>query len=167
MDILWSPWRSQYIDTFRDEKEKAGEACFLCESVQSPENDAELLVVARRELCFAILNKYPYNNGHTLITPYRHVGQLNELTDDELINLNFTVRETTNALGNIYQPHGFNIGLNIGRAAGAGVPGHLHYHIVPRWIGDTSFTAVFADTKVISESLVQTRKLLSDEMKNS
>ncbi len=167
MEILWSPWRSQYIDTFRDEDEKAGESCFLCESGRLPENDADLLVAARRQLCFAILNKYPYNNGHTLIVPYRHVAELHELTDDELINLNFTVREAAAALQKIYQPHGFNIGINIGRAAGAGVPGHLHYHIVPRWIGDTSFTTVLADTKVVSESLGQTRKLLSDEMNNS
>ncbi len=167
MGILWTPWRSQYIDTFRDEDEKNGEACFLCQAAQSPENDTKLLVAARREHCFAILNKYPYNNGHTLIAPYRHICELSELSDDELINLTFTIREAANALGKIYKPHGFNIGINIGRAAGAGVPGHLHYHIVPRWVGDTSFTSVFADTKVVSESLVHTRKLLSDEMNNS
>lgn len=159
-----SPWRMEYIDTFKNEDNKPKKVCFFCEALESVGHEKELLVITRREHCFVMLNKFPYNNGHTLIAPNRHIGTLEELTDDEMTELTFLVRETQVALGKMYCPHGYNIGINLGRAAGAGVPGHLHYHIVPRWNGDTSFTAVFADTKIVSQSLQETQRQLSELM---
>lgn len=164
MDVLWAPWRSQYIDTFKDEDKNKKLDCFFCEAAVSTGRSKELLVVARRKLCFAMLNKFPYNNGHTLIAPYRHVGDIDDLSDDELSELTFTVRQVKQALQQIYKPHGFNVGLNLGRTAGAGVPGHMHFHIVPRWDGDTSYMTIFADVNVVSESLKQTQEILSTKI---
>lgn len=161
MEILWSPWRSKYIETFKDEDKKKSDYCFLCEAANAEGRDKELLVVHRNKLCFVILNKYPYNNGHSLIAPFRHVATLNDLTEEELYELFNTTRKTVNALQEIYNPHGYNIGINIGRVAGAGVPGHIHIHVVPRWNGDTSFTAVISDVKVVSQSLEDTQAILS------
>jgi ATP adenylyltransferase len=161
MEILWSPWRSKYIETFKDEDKNKSNSCFLCDAALTKGKDKELLVVHRNKLCFVILNKYPYNNGHSLIAPYRHVATLNELTDDELFELFNTTRITVTALQEIYNPNGYNIGINIGRVAGAGLPGHIHVHVVPRWNGDTSFTAVISDVKVVSQSLEDTQKILS------
>ncbi|MFP4528897.1 MAG: HIT family protein [Candidatus Kapaibacterium sp.] len=162
MDILWSPWRSKYIDTFKDEEKKRKESCFLCEAANNPDRDAELLVVARCEKVFAMLNKFPYNNGHMLISPYRHIGELDGLTEQEMAAMMMLIRESCAALKEAYQPHGFNIGMNAGRNAGAGVPEHIHMHIVPRWDGDTNFMAVFADVKVVSQSLEDTQRILSE-----
>jgi ATP adenylyltransferase len=162
MDILWSPWRSKYIDTFKNEEKKRKESCFLCEAANNPDRKAELLVVARREQVFAMLNKYPYNNGHMLISPYRHVGALEELTDDEMIAMMKLIRESCAALDEAFSPHAYNVGMNAGRRAGAGVPEHIHMHIVPRWDGDTNFMAVFADVKVVSQSLEETQAILSE-----
>lgn len=164
MENLWSPWRSQYISTFKH-PDKESESCFLCEANKNIECDNEDLVVCRQEHSFAILNKFPYNNGHTLVAPIRHIGEFDYLTDYELIELTILLKKVMRALKDIYSPHGFNMGINIGRAAGAGLPGHLHYHIVPRWVGDTNFMTVVADTKVISESLLETKRLLSDLLK--
>ena len=162
MDVLWSPWRSKYIDTFKGEDKNGNVSCFLCDAAQSDEkSDKELLIITRRSNCFALLNKFPYNNGHVLIAPCRHVGDMEELTDDELSGLMFLIRDTIKALNEAYSPHGYNAGINLGRTAGAGVPGHLHFHVVPRWNGDTSFMAVLSDVKVVSQSLEDTRDILS------
>lgn len=164
MEVLWSPWRSKYIETFKDESKT--EECFLCNAANSPEKDKELLVVARAENCFAILNRYPYNNGHVLIAPYRHVGEIELLSDEELFDMMKFVKRGVKALQEEFNPHGYNIGINLGRVAGAGLPGHIHIHIVPRWNGDTSFTAVLSDIKVVSQSLEDTQEILSNIFAN-
>jgi len=161
MDTLWSPWRSKYIDTFKQEDKKEKEECFLCEAMNSPDRDAELLVITRRELCFAMLNKYPYNNGHMLISPYRHICDFNELTTDEMTAIMLLINDSIKVLNRCVKPHGFNVGANLGRAAGAGVPGHLHFHIVPRWNGDTSFMPTLADVKIVSQALEDNQRELS------
>lgn len=145
MENLWAPWRSVYIG-----KPQAG--CIFCEKLASSE-DKDNLVVYRGDKTFVIMNLYPYNNGHLLIAPKRHVGDISELTDDELMELmkisQYMVEVLRTAFGN---PHGFNLGVNLGKVAGAGIPGHLHVHVVPRWDGDSNFMAVIGDTRVISEA---------------
>lgn len=163
MDVMWSPWRSKYIETFKDEANKVGEqACFLCDAMNSAEHEDTCLVVAKRPNCFAILNKFPYNNGHLLIAPVRHVAELESLADDELMAMMKLVRDGMAVIRQAYNPHGFNVGINIGRVAGAGVPGHIHIHIVPRWNGDTSYMATVADVKIVSTALEETQKQFSE-----
>lgn len=162
MDQLWSPWRSQYIESFSDTKGREQSGCFLCEALNSPSEDRERLVVARREHCFIIMNRYPYNNGHILVVPTKHTGEMAELDDNHLSCIMNTIRESTAVLQRLFSPDGINIGANIGRAAGAGVPDHIHFHLVPRWNGDTNFMATFADIKVISSSLEDTRDKLAE-----
>lgn len=109
-----------------------------------------------------ILNRFPYNNGHLLIAPLRHIADLAEATDDEMLEITKLIRETQKALSLAINPHGFNVGLNLGRCAGAGLPGHLHFHIVPRWNGDTNFMHVCSDTDVVSQSLTELLALLKN-----
>lgn len=158
---LWSPWRSQYIQSVSDSPERST-GCFLCDAYNggNPVNDAATLVVARREHCFVIMNRYPYNSGHIMVTPNRHVGNLDDLHDDELTELMFTVREAKRVLEQVFKPHGMNMGANFGRVAGAGLPDHIHIHLVPRWNGDVNFMPVLADVRVISESLEETHQKL-------
>lgn len=161
MEILWSPWRSKYIQTFKDEdKNQEQKNCFLCEAGNNTdkEKDKELLVVHRRKLSFIMLNKFPYNNGHILIAPYRHIGTLDLLTDEEIFDMMKAVQDSLKVIDEVMKPHGYNIGINIGRVAGAGLPDHIHFHIVPRWNGDTSFMAVLSDVKVVSQSLEETQE---------
>lgn len=155
MQQLWSPWRSQYIESFS----KPGEnSCFLCNAAETTDSDEELLVVHRSKFCFAILNRYPYNSGHLLIAPYRHVGDYLQLSDDELKDITSLSQKFVNIMQQSLHPHGFNIGFNIGQVAGAGLPGHIHLHIVPRWNGDSNFISVLSETKVISSYLQDTYK---------
>ena len=161
MDILWSPWRSKYIDSFKDEDKKK-QVCFFCEAVEATDRDEELLVVTRRELCFVMLNRFPYNNGHFLVAPYRHIGNFDELTKDEMAAIMELINDSIKVLDHCVAPHGYNIGANLGREAGAGVPGHLHFHIVPRWNGDTSFMPLISETKVVSQALEDNQKTFSE-----
>ncbi len=161
MDILWSPWRSKYIDTFKDEDKEKKDICFFCEAINAPERDEELLVVTRRKLCFAMLNRFPYNNGHILIAPYRHIGEFDKLTREEMTAIMELINDTIKMLDSCVKPHGYNIGANLGREAGAGVPGHLHFHIVPRWNGDTSFMPLISETKIVSQALEDNQKEFS------
>lgn len=151
MEQLWSPWRSKYIDKFKHSDDS--EECFLCAAAKNPSDDEETMVVYRKEHCFVIMNKFPYNNGHILIAPYNHLGDFVAFDDHILKEIIITAKESIQILTEIYHPHGFNSGMNIGRSAGAGVPDHLHFHVIPRWNGDTSFTATISDIKVISYSL--------------
>ncbi len=160
MQQMWSPWRSQYIQSFKDETEKP--ACFLCAARDAVDADEEHLVVHRAESCFVILNRYPYNSGHVMVVPQRHSGALEELTADELAEIMLTIRDTDQVLRTVFSPHGMNIGANLGRTAGAGLPDHLHFHLVPRWNGDTNFMPVLSDVKVVSESLEDSRQKISD-----
>jgi ATP adenylyltransferase len=161
MQHLWSPWRSHYIQSFSDESSQAarnvaGTGCFLCDALAQPERDAENLVVARREHCFVIMNRYPYNAGHIMVAPNRHVGSLTLLSNDELSSLMLTLRESEQMLRSVFNPHALNIGANLGREAGAGLPDHIHFHLVPRWNGDTNFMPVLAEVRVVSEALQDT-----------
>lgn len=145
---MWAPWRLEYI---RSAVKPEGD-CFLCEA-DSAGKDRERLVLHREADSFAMMNLYPYNNGHLLIAPHRHVGDLDDLSMEELSSLFVLVRKANGWLRKAYNPDGFNIGINIGRVAGAGLPGHLHVHIVPRWNGDVNFMPVLGFTKVVSEGL--------------
>ncbi|HPI18819.1 MAG TPA: HIT domain-containing protein [Candidatus Kapabacteria bacterium] len=163
MEILWSPWRSQYIDTFKEEKNSQKAGCFICEAINAVELEKERLVVARFEFCIVMLNKFPYNNGHILIAPKKHTGDMDKLPDEEAFEILQTTRKATKILTKVFNPNGFNIGMNLGRVAGAGLPDHLHVHIVPRWNGDSNFMPVIADVKVVSQSLEQTQEILANE----
>jgi ATP adenylyltransferase len=168
MDHLWAPWRLSYI-TAPSEKEKlhaAGEDCFICRATAAPPaEDRANLLVHRTELSVVMLNRFPYNNGHLLVCPREHKGRLDELSPEQLLDLQLTIRQMIGILQKRMNPEGFNVGLNLGRAAGAGVPGHLHWHIVPRWNGDTNFMPVVGDTKVISQSLDALYDLITEELK--
>lgn len=130
------------------------EGCFLCAAGgASPEDDRQNVVVARGEHCFVILNLYPYNTGHLMVATYRHVGELDEMTIEEVDEVWMWTRRTVAAHRDASQPEGFNIGINLGTVAGAGVPGHFHLHVVPRWGGDTNFMPVIGQTRVLPESL--------------
>ncbi len=151
MDRLWAPWRSQYV---KDASPIVGApgGCFICQGLASDDDRANLIAWRGRHSA-VILNKYPYNNGHLLIAPTAHRGCLTEFDGVELQEPLETVRRCVGVLKQMLNPHGFNVGLNLGRSAGAGLPGHLHWHIVPRWDGDTNFMPVLGQTKVIVESL--------------
>lgn len=162
MKILWSPWRSKYIDTFSDESVKTKDNCFICKAIGNTLNDKERLVVARYDKVIVLMNKFPYNSGHLLVAPYRHTGDILELSGDELGALNVACQKSVEILTKLYHPDGFNIGANLGECAGAGLPGHLHYHVLPRWKGDTSFVTTISDTKVISFDMDTMYNLIRD-----
>jgi len=147
---LWAPWRINYIRGLTENVD-----CFICEANKSPQDDDKNLVLWRSDRSIVILNRFPYNNGHLLIAPVRHIGELEQASSEELLELMELARESQKALSLVIKPHGFNTGMNFGRCAGAGLPGHLHLHIVPRWDGDTNFINVCGDTDVISQSLTE------------
>ena len=146
---LWAGWRSDYMTTAGD----PDVACVFCRILDSGEPDEVTHIVWRGEKVFAILNAYPYTSGHLMVMPYRHVGELGALDAAEATELWSGVTRGVNAAKNAYSPEGFNVGANLGRAGGAGVPGHLHIHVVPRWLGDTNFMTAVAETRVLPESL--------------
>src|SRR3989339_217357 len=148
MDKLWAPWRIKYIT--EDLKKSSG--CVFCRIVKE-KKDKKNFVVIRRNHCFAVLNIYPYNNGHTLIVINRHVNDLDKLNKEERDEFLDLLIETKTLIQKTISPAGFNIGMNLGRVAGAGCPGHLHIHVVPRWAGDINFMPVVSGIKVISQSL--------------
>jgi ATP adenylyltransferase len=147
---LWAPWRIGYIQGL----DKVSE-CFICHSVKRPQEDEKNYVLWRTAGAIVMLNRFPYNNGHLLISPIRHIADLSQACEEELGELTKLVRESQKVLNLAIKPHGFNVGMNFGRCAGAGLPGHLHIHIVPRWDGDTSFMSVCSDTRIISQSLIE------------
>lgn len=149
MERVWAPWRMEYILNVKPDH------CILCID-SDPANDRELLVLHRTALSFVMLNRFPYSNGHLMVSPYRHVSGLNDLTDDELMDIMKNVRLCGNILTKLASTQGLNIGVNIGKAAGAGVDSHLHIHIVPRWTGDTNFMTVINDLRVMPENLFDT-----------
>ena len=149
MNRLWSPWRSTYIESFGSSEEKHD--CFLCNA--SIPDSKDPLIIAESEHTIVIMNRYPYNAGHVLLSPKRHCPDTMLLSDEEYLDLMLMTRTMQTVLQAVYAPHGFNIGMNLGEAGGAGVPGHLHIHIVPRWNGDTNFMSTIGDAKVISSSM--------------
>ncbi|HEW64074.1 HIT domain-containing protein [Fervidicoccus fontis] len=151
MKILWAPWRSVYIKEIS--KEEKG-SCIFCKAI-AEKDDNKNLVVFRGNKTFVIMNKYPYNSGHLMVVPYKHVSRIENLDNEELLELSTLIVRSVKVLTELYRPDGFNIGMNIGRAAGAGIEDHIHVHIVPRWIGDTNFMPVIGETRVISENLTE------------
>lgn len=149
MERLWAPWRIDYIV---NEKPSA---CIFCIPHEGT-NDRESLILFRTPFSFVMLNRYPYNNGHMMVAPFRHTADINELTDEEMLDLFATLSRCRNILHNAASPQGFNIGINLGKAAGAGVDEHIHIHIVPRWNGDTNFMSVVGDLRVMPENLLIT-----------
>jgi ATP adenylyltransferase len=151
MDHLWAPWRLPYVVAAA--KPAPGELpCFLCRGLEETD-DRKNLIVRRTERGVVVLNRFPYNNGHLLVAPLSHKGRLDELAPEDHLDLIQTIQHMTAMLDRLMKPDGYNIGLNLGRVAGAGLPGHLHWHVVPRWNGDTNFMPVLSDTKVIVQSL--------------
>ena len=136
--------------------------CFICHNLSHPQEDNENIVLWRTEFSIVILNRYPYNNGHLLIAPAKHISGLDQANDDELMDMMKLIRESKKVLSLAIKPHGFNVGMNFSRCAGAGLPGHMHIHVVPRWNGDTNFMSVCCDTKVISQSLNELLGLLKE-----
>ena len=156
MQQLWAPWRIEYIKNIQQKKEKG---CIFC-LYPKKRDQSKALILAQTPLSFIILNKFPYSNGHLMVVPKRHVSQLEELSSEEGLDLFLVKQKTVEILRKVFKPEGFNIGMNIGKAAGAGIEKHLHTHIVPRWFGDTNFMPVLYNTKIISQSLGQLYKLL-------
>ena len=160
-DILWAPWRMAYIKSEKKDEPTpvkvapgGDPACFICQAAaDSPEHDCERLVVGRGETTLAILNRFPYNNGHLLVTPKRHVARLDLLTSEERLELSDEVAYWVARIEKKMNAEGFNVGLNLGRVAGAGLPGHLHWHIVPRWNGDANFMTTVCSAKSIPQAL--------------
>jgi len=152
MEHIWAPWRAQYVESANAPK-PTGSGCFLCDGLADDQDRANLLVW-RRPASAVFLNRYPYNNGHLLIAPQRHLGTLDQLRGPALTEPLETIQYLVQVLDDLFQPDGYNVGLNLGRAAGAGLPGHLHWHVVPRWDGDTNFMPVLGQTKVIVQSLM-------------
>jgi len=150
-DNLWAPWRMEYIHSLSDEGTATG--CFLCDYRDAPDRDPDHHVVWRTERSFVLMNRFPYTNGHLLIAPLAHKDDLDHLADEELIDMCQQSRLAKQVLQQAVGAHGFNIGINLGRCAGAGLPGHIHAHIVPRWNGDTNFMAVLGDVRVIPQAL--------------
>jgi ATP adenylyltransferase len=159
MDQLWAPWRMSYVAA--PKPESGEEDCFICRGLAS-NDDRTNLIALRTNLAVVILNRFPYNNGHLLVAPRIHKGRLDELDNAEMLEIQETLRRMVTALDVLMKPNGYNVGLNLGRAAGAGLPGHLHWHIVPRWVGDTNFMPVVSDTRVIVQSLDAFWQLLTD-----
>lgn len=156
---LWAPWRIEFI---RSKKESS---CFLCGKEKAGKSQEEPLIIARLEYNFVIMNRYPYNSGHILIAPYRHIGDIAALSKEELYEMSDICVKGKELLQKIMFPDGFNIGFNLGIAAGAGVADHIHMHIVPRWVGDTNFMPVIGDTRVVPEAIEKTAELLRSEWK--
>jgi len=148
MESLHAPWRIEYILA---PKEPADDSLFT--RIAQANDDAANLIIARERTCFALLNKYPYAGGHLLVVPYKQTADLSALTDDELAELMTLTRRCVKALKQVMKPDGFNIGINLGKVAGAGIVEHVHLHVVPRWIGDTNFMPVLAQTTVLPQAL--------------
>jgi ATP adenylyltransferase len=153
VERLWTPWRRAFIESASSGASDQG--CFLCTS-PAEQKDEENLLVHRDERVFVILNRYPYNSGHLLVAPYAHTGDFAALDALTATDLMHVTQRSVGILKREYRPHAFNVGLNLGRTAGAGLPDHLHVHVVPRWEGDTNFMPIAAETKVMPESLDQT-----------
>lgn len=154
MEHLWSPWRLAYVTGAAGTERN--DACIFCDTSE----DRGPLIVGRGRLAFVILNKYPYNNGHLMVAPYRHVATLGATSEAERSELMHLTRHAEMALTEAYAPHGLNVGINLGRTAGAGIVDHVHVHLVPRWNGDTSFISVVGNTRVLPEELDDTAKRL-------
>jgi ATP adenylyltransferase len=155
MKVLWAPWRMEYISSDNNKGE-----CIFCPG-DDRSQDEEKLILFIGKLSIVLMNRFPYINGHLLVAPLRHVSSLDELLPEEKLDLMTMVETSIGVLKEVMNPEGFNVGLNLGRVAGAGVEGHIHFHVVPRWIGDTNYMTLFGEVRVIPEHTQATyRKLL-------
>lgn len=161
METIWAPWRVGYIVGEQPPPPAGATGCIFCDKPNAGDDRAHL-IVARATHSFVLLNLYPYNNGHLMVAPYRHVARLEDLLDAEVAEVMQVARRVEPILREKLNPDGFNIGMNVGRVAGAGIDAHLHLHMVPRWGGDTNFMPVLADTKVVPQSLEAVRDLLAE-----
>lgn len=154
MENLWAPWRIRYIET-----PKKSESCIFCSALDDPQNR---YVIAKNDHAMVMMNIYPYNPGHLMVAPIRHIGDFKKLTSDEYMAIGELIKKSIEVLEKTMKPEGFNIGINLGLVAGAGVKDHIHVHVVPRWCGDTNFMPVTADVKILGESLEETYKKLKE-----
>ncbi|MDP6543160.1 MAG: HIT domain-containing protein [Phycisphaerae bacterium] len=155
---LWAPWRIEYIQSLDDDDD----TCFLCRYRDEPSKDAENLLLWRGRACIAVMNRFPYTGGHMLVAPLEHLAGLEDISAAVMCEMMEMVRDLQTVLTQAIGPHGFNVGMNIGRCAGAGLPGHLHMHVVPRWNGDTNFMSALGDIRVIPQALSQLYSHLRD-----
>jgi ATP adenylyltransferase len=158
MKQLWAPWRMAYIDS----SDKNDEGCIFC-TKPAEHRDEENLLLYRGERCFVLMNRFPYNNGHLMVAPYAHVPSIEELDPETLTDIMVTSQRCLATLRAAMNPHGFNMGINQGTVAGAGIADHVHFHIVPRWNGDTNFMPVLADVKVMPDYLQNTYRQLKEK----
>jgi len=146
MDYLWTPWRYAYVSGA-----EPATSCIFCEAPK--QNDEQALIVDRGKHCYVILNKYPYTNGHVMVVPYAHLDELQNLPVEAADEMMALTQRMEGVLRSLYRPDGLNLGMNIGKAAGAGVAGHIHMHVLPRWVADANFMSVIGETRVLPESL--------------
>ena len=156
MDKLWAPWRYKYI---KDTVSAKNDKCIFCELL-SENNDKENFIIYRGKKAYIMLNRYPYNNGHVMVIPYGHFSEMSELSDEEMLEIMKLLDLSVKVLKSKFSSDGFNIGINLGRTAGAGIDDHIHFHVVPRWNGDTNFMPVIGGTKIISQSLKESWEIL-------
>jgi ATP adenylyltransferase len=157
-ELLWAPWRLQYI-----ERETPAGGCIFVD-LPAQENDRENLILHRGKHAFVMLNAFPYTNGHLMIAPYQHTSEMGELDDSTLLEINQLLAKCLRWVKAAYQPDGFNVGINLGRAAGAGIPDHIHWHVVPRWSGDTNFMTTIGEVRVLPQSLEESYDRLREVM---
>src|SRR4030095_5562697 len=162
MDKLWSPWRSKYIESFKPGAVKE-EGCLFCR-VHKENEDEKNFLLHRAKKNFIIMNLFPYNSGHLMVVPYQHASTFNELDDDSCLESMQQLKLCCDILNVAIHPHGFNIGSNIGKVSGAGIEDHVHFHIVPRWTGDSNFMPIINDVKVISEAMEDTYRKLKEAL---
>ncbi len=159
--ILWAPWRLKYIQSVS--KDKTVGKCLFCEIVKK--DDKEAYIIHRGRYNYIVLNAFPYTTGHVMIVPYKHVGSIEQLDNETLVEMIELLKMVIGVLKEVYAPDGFNIGFNIGRAAGAGIEAHVHLHIVPRWIGDSNFMTIISATRVLPEALEDTYNKLKSSIR--
>ena len=160
MNRLWSPWRMTYI-----QNPHKAENCVFCHALTLPDGD-ENLIVTRGQFCYVILNRYPYTTGHLMVVPFEHIEKLEDLTSETRAEMMELTTHCVQVLSKVYHAQGFNVGANLGSAAGAGIPKHMHFHIVPRWQGDTNYMAAIGNTRIMPETLEDTYRRVSEAWKN-
>ncbi len=160
MKRIWTPWRKNYVEGSDSKKDR----CFFCEALKDPDNPANLIIYNGTR-AFVIVNRYPYNNGHLMVVPKEHISALNALDEETRTEIVTLLSKTETLLEQLYRPNGMNMGANLGSAAGAGVPGHFHFHILPRWVGDTNFMSTVGQTRVIPEEVEETCRRLRNAWK--
>lgn len=163
MDVLWSPWRYDYINSDKDNSTAESTGCVFCNILKSPASDVDKFIIERAGHNFVILNIYPYTSGHIMIVPFEHHSELTQASSEATNELMELTKKAQGIIKEVYKPQGINLGMNLGKAAGAGVAEHFHMHILPRWIGDANFMTAVAQTRTIPESLEDTFNKLKDK----